>query len=100
MSIALGDVNAESLKALVSQGGAELDEFVDRVQKAAGATGSDLIGQANTDVSLDVEAILAGLKGLLAPANAAIPQIVAMLTEITDRGLVITVSLAPAKGSA
>ena len=94
MSIALGDVNAESLKALVSQGGAELDEFVDRVQKAAGATGSDLLAQLSDELSEVVNNLEATAKDLFMPVTQSAPQLVALLTEIKERGLVINISLA------
>lgn len=101
MSIVLGDINAESLKALATQGGAELDEFVDRIRKMA--TDAEDHAEVVIDsvesktqgfVAEDINAILSGLRDLLQPANTAIPQVVALLTEIKERGLMI--SLPPA----
>ena len=97
MSLALGDINAESLKALATQGGAELDEFVDRI-KAMAITAEDhgeaVIDSVETktqgDIAEDINAVIAGLRDVLAPVEK-------MLGEIIDRGLVITVALAPAK---
>jgi len=102
MSIALGDINKESLTALVAQGGTELDEFVDRIQKALAAAETQeeaVLDAVETKIVSDLSEIVnnveAVLKDLLVPVNAAVPQVVAMLSQITGRGLVITIALAP-----
>jgi hypothetical protein len=99
MSLALGDINAESLKALAAQGGAEFDEFVDRIKAMAIAAedhGEAVIDAVETktqgDIAEDINAVTAGLRDVLAP-------VITMLDEIIGRGLVITVALAPAKGT-
>lgn len=90
MSLALGDVNAASLKALVAQGGAELDDFVAKIN----AAGVALEDHAEVDLDQVVTTAITGLKAIVDPVNAnltqavvVLAQLLAMFTQIKDQGL-------------
>jgi len=95
MSLALGDISAESMKALAAQGGSELGEVVDRIKAMALAAedhGEEVIDSVETktqgDIAEDLNTLLSGIKDIVTP-------ILALLNEIKDRGILI--SLPPTK---
>ena len=102
MSLALGDINAESLQALLAKLNDDEKAIVLAFQAAAIAAedhleqvADSIEGKVQNDIAEDVNAVIAGVRDVLTPVNAAIPQVMAMLGEITGRGLVITIALAP-----
>lgn len=98
MSLALGDVNAESLKALVTQGGSELDDFVAKLNVAANNTED----HAEADMAELVNAFLAGVKGIIDPMNANLTALLALLNEVKSQGLDVggmKIQLQPPKGT-
>lgn len=96
MALNVEDPNV--IKAAITQAGTEVTAAEDH----AGEVGASLLGAAQNAVAEDVNTVLKGLADLLRPINAAVPQVMALLThtsatldQIVDRGLVITIALGP-----